>query len=138
MSIVANQSWLENQVKETVISDSRTLIAEKISEFKKGQRPDGSLIGRYQDAEYAIFKQQINPMAGGNVDLIFEGGFSKGLVLNATDKGFIFDSTDYKADSLETKYGDEIFGLNQDYFNKRQNDVYRLVLSVNIQKILNK
>lgn len=125
-------------MRETVLSDQKNLKSEKIREFSYGQMPDGSLIGRYRDAEYAIFKQQINPLAGGNVDLIYEGGFTKGLVVKPTERGFIFDSTDYKSASLEKKYGEDIFGLNQEYFNQRQKDVYRLVLSVNIQKVLHK
>ena len=108
-------------VAEEIEKKKSILINEKIGEFKKGENPDGSIIGTYKDVEYAIFKQQINPLANGNVDLIFEGDFTKGLVLKKEKPSlFTFDSTDSKTEKLVNKYGTQIMGLNQETFNAFQ------------------
>ena len=139
MQVVKNQSWLEAKVQQTVLSDQKALKEEKINEFTKGERPDGSKIGVYRDPEYAIFKQHINPKAGGYVDLMLMRNFTGGLFVRPfTKRSFLFDSSDSKTANLIGKYGMDIMGLNQDWFDKRQNDIYRLVLYYEIQKILNK
>jgi hypothetical protein len=125
-------------VKEIVLSDQRNLKEEKINEFEQGLRPDGSKIGTYRDAEYAIFKDAINPRANGYVDLLLTRQFAGGLFVRTYGEGFLFDSRDSKTEMLKGKYGIEIMGINQDWFNERQNNIYRLVLSQDIQKILNK
>jgi hypothetical protein len=53
--------------------------------------------------------------------------FVGGLHLDKPDsKTYIFNSTDWKTNMLRSKYGEEIMGINPDYWYKRQIDVYRL------------
>ena len=61
--------------KEIVLSDKEPLKQRKIDEFTKGERPDGRRIGKYKDAEYAFFKQAINPSANGYIDLMLSRSF---------------------------------------------------------------
>lgn len=134
LSQVLNQSTIESLVSEIVLSDQTKLKAEKINEFTKGERPDESIIGTYQDADYAFFKHAINPMANGNVDLMLSRSFVNKMFVKNFSNGFIFDSTDSKTGALIGKYGLDIMGLNQEWFNKRQNDIYRLTLVFTIKK----
>ena len=39
LQIVAQKSWLENQVRQIVLSDQKNLKEEKINEFEQGLRP---------------------------------------------------------------------------------------------------
>lgn len=121
---------------EQIVLSDKALKEEKINEWEQGLNPDGSYIGQYRDPEYAIFKNQINPRANGMVDLLLTRQTAKTLFPKPFGKGFIFDMNDRY--NLKGRYGLDIMGLNQEWFNKRQIDVYRLVLSVQIQKILNK
>jgi hypothetical protein len=127
---------MESLVSEIVLSDKERLKEQKISEFERGLRPNENRIGGYQNGEYANEKNQMNPLAGfGNVDLIYTGSFSSKLFLKSTNpRLFIFDSTDNKTDNLVGKYGLDILGLNQEWFEKRQKDIYRYTLVYQIIK----
>jgi hypothetical protein len=135
---IATKSWLENQVQQIVLSDNEKLKEQKIKEFTKGERPNGEKIGEYRSAEYAIFKQHINPLANGYVDLLLTRQFSSKLFVRPFANGFMFNSTDKKTSSLIGKYGIDILGLNQDFFNQRQKNIYKPVLDFEISRILNK
>lgn len=134
---ILNQSTMESLVQKIVLSDRERLKEEKINEFQRGLRPDNKRIGGYQNGEYANEKNQMNPLAGfGNVDLIYSGSFVSKLFLKSNNpRLFIFDSTDTKRDNLVGKYGLDILGINQDWFNKRQSEIYRLVLQQQIKQI---
>ena len=121
-----------------MLSDQDKLKEEKINEFTKGERPNGKKIGEYRNAEYSIFKQQINPLANGYVDLLLTRQFSSKLFVRTFGSGFMFNSTDNKTGSLIGKYGIDIMGLNQDWFNNRQRNIYKPVLDFEISRILNK
>ena len=124
-------------MQEIILNDPQ-LKKQKINEFKHGKRPDGSLIGFYRDIDYAIFKQEINPSAGGDVDLILTGSFTNQLfVEQVRPTAFLFDSTDSKRDSLVGKYGVDIMGLNDDYWRKRQIEVYLPVFRFQVKRKAN-
>jgi len=138
---IATQSWMKDRVNRIVLSDQKALKEEKVNEFTRGERPDGRKIGKYSsaNAEYAIFKNQINPLAGiGNVDLLLTRSFTGKMFVEVTGKGYEFDSTDSKTANLLIKYGNEIMGLNQEWFNQRNATVYRDILLFDISKVLNK
>lgn len=135
---ILNKSTMEQLVKEIVLSDKETLKERKINELERGLRPNEKRIGGYQNGEYANEKNQMNPLAGfGNVDLIYSGSFVSKLFLKSysnNPRGYIFDSTDSKTDNLVGKYGLDILGLNQEWFNKRQSEIYRYTLVYQIIK----
>jgi len=123
-------------VEEIVLSDQKRLKEEKINEWEQGINPDGSKIGVYKDAEYAIFKDNINPRAGGYVDLLLTRGTANTLFVIPTEKRrFKFKMFDRY--NLIGRYTDSITGLNQQTFDKRQNDIYKYILIKDIKKILN-
>ena len=134
---ILNQSVMEEMVAEIVLSDKERLKEQKISELQRGLRSNEKRIGGYQSGEYANEKNQMNPLAGfGNVDLIYSGSFVSKLFLRSKhSRSFIFDSSDDKTGNLVGKYGADILGINQDWFNKRTYDIYRLVLQERIKRI---
>jgi len=127
-------NYLQSKVRNIVISDQKTLKQEKIDEFEQGLRPDGNIIGEYRSKDYQEYKYSQNPLARGNVDLILTRSFTNKLFVKGSDSKFIFDSSDIKTGNLIGKYGRDIMGLNQDWFNIRQNDIYRLVLVEQIKR----
>jgi hypothetical protein len=124
-------------MSEIILNDPQ-LKREKISEFTKGQLPDGSIIGRYRNADYASDKYNINPLANGNVDLMLTRAFVNNMfVEQVRPKAFLFNSTDYKTDKLIGKYSIDIMGINQEYWEKRQVDIYLPVLKFQIKRKAN-
>lgn len=128
-----NLSKIEGIVEKIVLSDNKNLKEEKINEWEYGVRPDGEKIGTYRDAEYAIFKDHINPKANGYVDLLLSRRTASSLFVHkgSQQSSFIFGMND--THNLIGRYGKDILGLNQDWFNKRQNDIYRLALVYSIK-----
>lgn len=134
---VNQKEILQAIVREIVVND-KLLKQEKINEFSKGVRPNGNIIGKYRDPEYAIFKQSINPLAGGNVDLILKRGFTNSLrVEKLYPKAFLFNSTDSKRDKLIAQYGTDIMGINQEYWEKRQKEVYLPTFRFQVKRLIN-
>lgn len=124
-------------MNEIILGDQK-LKEQKINEFTRGKRPDGSIIGTYQNADYASDKYNINPLANANVDLILTRDFVNHLyVEKVRPRAFLFNSSDWKTDRLIRKYGIDIMGLNQDYWNNRQEQVYLPVFRFMIKRKAN-
>jgi len=117
-----------------VLSDQKTLKEEKVYEWEKGLRPNNTLIGNYRDAEYAIFKERLNPLANGHVDLLYTRQTARSLFVQkgTKERGFIFGMNDVH--NLVGRYGLDILGLNEETFLKRQNDIYKFTLVYKIKK----
>ena len=103
-----NKATLEGaqrQVAEIVKRDP-SLVWAKQDELERGQRPDGQKIGFYRDEDYALFKNQINPLPGlGNVDLILTGSTRDQLYVESLGGGaFRLRSRDPKWSGLMAKY----------------------------------
>ena len=133
LSPLLSQSKLKEIVTTIVLSDQERLKERKVNEFTQGERPNGEKIGEYSSssigAEYAFFKNRINPLAGmGNVDLMLTRSFTNKMFVIQSGKGYIFNSSDNKRGNLIAKYGTDIMGLNQDWFNNRQSEIYRITL----------
>ena len=129
------QEWLQNQTNEIILKDGAELKKEKISELEQGLIIDGKEKRAYRNKEYALMKQQMNPMAGGAVDLIFTGQTSSTLFVHPYGRGYIMDFKDRY--NLVGKYGFGIHGLNQNWFNQRQKDVYTPLLLKKVIEQLN-
>lgn len=135
LSQVNDLNKLENLTKQIILAD-QSLKYEKVKEFEKGIRPDGSKIGDYRNSDYAAFKQSINPKAGGHVDLMLTGKFAGGMEQVAKGQGtFVFKSLDSKSEMLQGRYGKDIMGLNQETFNEKQKNDYAPKLIKEIKRI---
>lgn len=110
---------------EKIILQDRQIVLRKKAELKTGSNPDGSSIGVYRSAEYRIFKMQLNPLAGGKVDLILTGSTRDKLYVESLGNGkFTIKSKDEKWELLTSKYGNAIEAINVDVFNGFQKTIY--------------
>jgi len=130
-----NQNKLQKKVEEFVLTDLEIRNLKR-AEFKRGELPDGGIIGVYRDTNYQIMKQRMNPVAGGDVDLILTGKFTNQLFVKSLNNSrFIFDSQDEKTSMLKARYTDKIMGLNPETFDKLQKEKYAPKLITYIKRI---
>ena len=102
-------------VDRVILEQKETIIKKVISQWKRGVRPDGSIIGNYRSFVYMQEKLRRNPLAQGNVDLIDTGALSEGLTINKITKAvYTIFSDDSKAQMIADKYGLDVYGLSDD------------------------
>ena len=120
---VTNLSLLQGLVEEELIKDETTLKRLKEQDFLQGDIYGNDTNVAYRSRGYELFKASINPIAGGSVDLILTGDFVDAMFLLKGNKGvYKFGNKDKKRNILQQKYGD-VFGLNQQVFNKYQKEI---------------
>ena len=120
---VTNLSLLQGLVEEELIKDESTLKRLKEQDFLQGDIYGNDTNVAYRSRGYELFKASINPIAGGSVDLILTGDFVNAMFLLKGNKGvYKFGNKDKKRNILQQKYGD-VFGLNQQVFNKYQKEI---------------
>ena len=120
---VTNLSLLQGLVEEELIKDETTLKRLKEQDFLQGDIYGNDTNVAYRSRGYELFKASINPIAGGSVDLILTGDFVDAMFLLKGNKGvYKFGNKDKKRNMLQQKYGD-VFGLNQQVFNKYQKEI---------------
>lgn len=131
------QNNLQNKVKE-IITNDQTIIEAKQNEYERGLLPTGDRIGVYAWSDYAQFKESINPLADGYVDLKLTGSFHSQLFVKSLGNSrFLFDSRDSKANMLANQYGEDIFGLNKHTFEDLQSKKYANKLVKYIKQLTN-
>lgn len=109
-----------------VEGDTAQAVAETHADYERmnaaqmlqGKGKDGKKIGTYRSMSYARMKAQMNTFLASivpsNVDLKLTGAFHKGLTMKLSGQDISMTSTDSKADELEKKYGENIYGLNEE------------------------
>ena len=134
---------LQIEMRNIITSDPNVYDA-KMYEFERGLTPDLDRIGVYRDVDYAVMKQQMNPLAGGDVDLILTGSFTSQLFIQYLgDSRYQFDSRDSKAPMLFSRNyylgvnGSVLRGLNKETFDDLQKKLYAPELIRHIKKITN-
>lgn len=112
-------------VNEELIKEETTLKTLKEQDFLEGDiYGDGKTLVSYRSEDYELFKSKKNPIAGGAVDLIVTGQFVDAMYLLKPKQGkYKFGNTDKKRNILKEMYGENIFGLNQNVFEKFQRDI---------------
>lgn len=104
---------LAERLDSLILANREQITKKVLAQWKKGLRPDGSIIGVYRSFAYQRQKLLQNPEAGGNVDLILTGALSRGLTINKIlESTFTIFSTDSKAVSIAEKYGLDVYGIN--------------------------
>jgi len=88
-----------------------------------GKKPDGSKIGVYFDQDYRENKYFKNPLAGGDVDLILDGGLWKGIEIFGRKGDFEIFSTDWKYQKIVEKYGIENFNVTDQEQEELTNEI---------------
>jgi len=111
------RQWdVERITHDAIEGEKSALIELNRDQLRKGEAPDGGLIGRYGSMSYAKLKNSMNSKPGmGNVDLIYTGNFINDFVAEVdgvTDIDLF--SRDSKMDLLDEKYPGKIFGLTEE------------------------
>ena len=112
---------VEAKATELIARDeNNSLQRAKENELLMGKTSDGDTIGSYFFPDYAEIKYNMNPLANGNVDLIFTGDTVRSLFpIKEGQRKFIFDGLGHW-DKLLDQYGTKIQGLNQQTFERIQ------------------
>lgn len=111
----ARQVSPAQKIEEIILNKQDEIVQKVRDQWKRGLRPDGTIIGVYRSFTYQREKLAQNPAAGGNVDLILTGALNRGLTLNRIlEATFTIFSTDSKAVMIAEKYGLDVYGLNVD------------------------
>jgi hypothetical protein len=134
---------LEAIERVNVMDIARTAIertAAGMIELQQSQMMEGKgktkNIGRYRNKQYAQFKSELNPTAGlGNVDLKLTGAFFAGMEAKLDGDDINIDSTDEKAAGLTSKYGGQIWGLNDKNQKQYNEDVFLPEFQAEVTKI---
>lgn len=126
---------IESEILSLLV-DREPEIREFIkSRWKLGKRPDGSLIGFYRDVDYAIFKQQINSAAGGDVDLTLTGSLGDRIKVILQSKGIEIYSDDWKFEHIAIKYGIDNFNITEEQENELLDEIMAQVIINAFNKI---
>jgi len=117
-------SFLRELVNEELIKDEATLKNLKEQDFLEGDIYGDGTRQVYENRDYSLFKERLNPLAGGSVDLIVTGAFVDAMyLLKPRGNKYRFGNRDKKRNILKLMYGDNIFGLNQAVFAKYQKEI---------------
>lgn len=124
---MATISNIQSRIKSLNIKDisvdaieqtSNVIIEKQQDQLRHGLNRSGKLIGDthpYQSADYAFYKANKNSIPGlGNPDLIDTGDFVRGIKIDVTPESYTTDSTDSKSHDLQSKYGEDILGLDEE------------------------
>ena len=109
------------QIAAIAIQDTETeFIKLNVEQLESGFDSKKKRLRKYRSPQYAQLKNQQNALPGlGNPDLILTGAFTGSFNLNVAAENYTIFATDYKANDLTKKYGDDIFGLGE-----TQNEYY--------------
>ena len=103
---------LDKSVMDTVMDHKQDITDLNRKQLKYGRKSTGERVGTYRSREYKLMKIEMNPLAGGYVDLTYTGDFTNMLTLRRdSDKVAEIFSEDEKATMLKANYGDDIYGL---------------------------
>lgn len=117
--LIANTQRLDivQAVADSMDATRADLVRLQRWQMLHGLRSDGSRIGKYRNKYYAAQKYALNSLAGlGYIDLKLEGYFQGDAFVDIRDgsQTVVFTSMDPKTESLVERYGETIFGLNEE------------------------
>lgn len=127
--------WCE----EYIYSKRPDLVIQIQERLKRGQNVKNvnDVIGEYASQNYAIFKQRMNPLAGGSVDLFLEGDLQRLLTIEKQSTNiFKIYSKDSKYKKLADKYEKEQFGLTEEQHLELNASMTIYVIEKIFEKIL--
>lgn len=103
-------------IPDAIVETKNELIEYQKSQMLHGLNAEGSKIGRYKNKDYARKKANMNPLAGyWQVDLRYRGEFHRNMDVKFFTNSFQVFSRDEKYDMLTEKYGETIWGLNDEF-----------------------
>ena len=115
--------------EDEILANEDSVLDKVKNRWDRGERPDGGIIGTYKSAEYALFKNNINPLANGNVDLTLTRSLRNNLQFFPLGDGSMkIFSSDEKAVNIAEKYGEDVYGLTK---QENDNEVNTALAGVN-------
>lgn len=124
------------EIRKELAKNAEKLAELQTEQMSVGHNARGCKIGWYLNKDYAELKHTMNPKPGqGYVDLKLTGDFYEGVFAEIDMDDIIFDSTDSKSDDLQERYGEEIFGLDEEMTKQFQEQFYDDIME-KIQKAL--
>jgi hypothetical protein len=133
------QAFDTEKVLMDVFMEANAIVIEKnLDQLQEGKDKNGNTFKKYSMQDYAEYKHELNPKAGmGNPDLKLTGNFWQGFVLNKEGAtGYKIKSTDSKAGDLESKYGEDIYGLSDPKRDEFVSETYRPKLAAKVKELL--
>jgi hypothetical protein len=121
--VYKHENWIKSRIK---------------NRWQHGKKPDGTNIGRYRSPDYQYAKINLNPQAGGNVDLILTGSLvNKILVQKVSKSVFRILSDDYKFTEIALKYGIENFNISNEDFEDLENKIKLYITKLWVARFVN-
>ena len=115
----------ESILKSAVERHAGELADIQRFQMQKGENALGGEIGVLASTAYGAEKKASGGIAPlGVVDLSDTGDFQKGISVKVLNKGLIIKSSEGKTTSLIQKYGDKIFGYNEE----SKSNIRRLII----------
>jgi hypothetical protein len=105
-----------NKMVQAIFKENESQLIDTNFEeqlYLKGQLADGSSLPSYSPTTVFLKQSGDGDRRTENMTLKDQGDFYKGANVKYTKDGYLFGSTDEKADELKFNYG-EIFGLTDD------------------------
>lgn len=133
------ESNLYTWVEEYIEANKSRLVTDIQNRLKRGDNVHdvNDVIGEYKSVAYAMFKQRMNPLAGGSVDLFLTGDLQRFLTIEKRSKNiFKIYSKDDKYKTLADKYGKEQFGLTEDQNTELMINIHTYLTEKIFEKIL--
>lgn len=133
------ESNLYNWVEEYIEANKSRLVTDIQNRLKRGDSVHdvNDVIGEYKSVAYMMFKQRMNPLAGGSVDLFLTGDLQRFLTIEKRSKNiFKIYSKDSKYKMLADKYGKEQFGLTEEQNTELMTDIHTYLIEKIFEKIL--
>lgn len=119
-----SEKEFESKILEIVDSKKNEVLDMNTSQLFSGRDSSDQNMTSYYSEGYAEMKNLMNPTPGlGNPDLKLTGDFYKGFFLKDDTFPISFSSTDNKTEMLTQKYGENIFGLDNDNLEKLRQDI---------------
>ena len=133
------ESNLYTWVEEYIESNRSRLVRDIQNRLKRGQNVHdiNDVIAEYASEAYAMFKERMNPLAEGSVDLFLEGDLHRFLTIEKKSKNiFKIYSKDEKYKMLANKYGKEQFGLTEEQNTELMINIHTYLIEKIFEKIL--
>jgi hypothetical protein len=126
-----------DHIAESIIESTEDVLIEtQRAQMMAGLASDGGKIGEYKQELYAVKKHGMNPGAGfPNVDLRYKGDFQEKITAVVIGNELVIDSSDWKTGKLVDKYGERIFGLNEQFKKEYLTGALRPAFRVHIESI---
>ena len=133
------ESNLYTWVDEYIEANKSRLVTDIQNRLKRGDSVHdvNDVIGEYKSVAYRMFKQRMNPLAGGSVDLFLTGDLQRFLTIEKRSKNiFKIYSKDGKYKMLADKYGKEQFGLTEEQNTELMINIHTYLIEKIFEKIL--